>query len=288
MAGVEHSLRVRLNRLNRFGKLNVARQWRVVMTGVCFIIFFGGGLALNLTAFPLILLFSSTPEQKERRALIVIQVAFKFFMGCLHVLGPMASFKVHGIEHLPATQGCVFIANHPSLIDAVAILSSVPLCQCLVKKSILEQLHLGGLMRTAGYIANDDAVQLMDDCRQRLGAGRSLLIFPEGTRSPAHGLQPFTRGAAHIAIRAGAPVIPILISCHPPTLLKGSPWYDVPERPFEVTLRFLPPVQIPQAVINKPGIPLQVRAFTTYLEDFFQQQLDCHPTAVRPPTACNS
>lgn len=265
------------NKLNKFGKLNLVRQWRVVMTGVCFLIFFGGGLALNLTASPLILLFSSTPEQKERRALIVLQFAFKFFMRCLHVLGPMASFKVHGLEHLPATQGCVFIANHPSLIDAVAILSCMPLCQCLVKKSILEQPYPGGLMRTAGYIANDDAVQLMDDCRQRLCAGRSLLIFPEGTRSPAHGLHPFTRGAAQIAIRAGAPVVPILITCQPPTLLKGSPWYDVPERPFELSLRFLPPIKIPQAVINKPGIPLQARAFTAYLEDFFRQQLDRQP-----------
>lgn len=261
----------------------MARHWRVAMTGVCFLLFFGGGLVLNLTAFPLILLFSSSPGQKERRALIVIQFTFKFFMRCLHVLGPMAAFKVHGLEHVPATQGCVFITNHPSLIDAVAILSCLPLCQCIVKKSILEQLYLGGLVRMAGYIANDDAVQLMDDCRQRLHAGRSLLIFPEGTRSPAHGLQPFTRGAAHIAIRAGAPVVPILITCQPPTLLKGSPWYDVPERPFELSLRFLPPIEIPQAVINKPGIPLQARAFTTYLEDFFHQQLNR-----QPPTAANS
>jgi len=255
------------------GKLDIARRWRVVTTGLCFLTFISGSLVLTLTALPLILFLSSTPGQKERRALKLIHYAFKFFMYYMQVLNPITSFNVHGLEQLPPVKGSLFIANHPTLIDVVAIISCLPACQCIVKKSLLQNFCFGGLLRTAGYIANDYAMQLMDDCSRRLQTGHSLLIFPEGMRSPVDGLHPFTRGAAQIAIRTGAPVVPVVITCEPPTLFKGEPWYTVPARPIDLTLRFLPPLEIPPAVTDKKGIPLQARALTQYIENFFRQEL---------------
>ena len=262
-----------------FGKVNFARKWRVVATGLCFLTFLIGSLVLTMTALPLILLFSATPEQKEHRVLKLIHYGFKFFMRYMQMLNPISSFHVYGVDQLSLGKGSLFIANHPTLIDVVAIISCLPTCQCIVKKSLLQNVFFGGLLRTAGYIANDYAVQLMDDCARRLHAGRSLLIFPEGTRSPVDGLHAFSRGAAQIAIRTGAPVVPIVITCEPPTLGKGDPWYAVPARPIDLTLRFLPPLEIPPAVTAKRGISLQARALTRYIENFFLQELQVMRTS---------
>ena len=262
-----------------FGKLNFARKWRVVATGLCFLTFLCGSFVLTVTALPLILLFSATPEQKEHRVLTLIHYGFRFFMRYMQMLHPIGSFHAHGLDQLSSVKGSLFIANHPTLIDVVAIISCLPTCQCIVKKSLLQNVFFGGLLRTAGYIANDYAGQLMDDCARRLHAGRSLLIFPEGTRSPIDGLHPFSRGAAQIAIRTGAPVVPVVITCEPPTLGKGEPWYAVPARPIDLTLRFLPPLKIPPAVTDKKGIPLQARALTRYIENFFLQELQVMRTS---------
>jgi 1-acyl-sn-glycerol-3-phosphate acyltransferase len=254
-------------------KLNLARKWRIVTTGLCFLTFICGGLVLSLTALPLILLSSLTPVQREQRVLKLIHYAFRFFIRYMQVLNPIASFRVHGLEQISATNGALFIANHPTLIDVVAIISCLPACQCIVKKSLLQNFWFGGLLRAAGYVANDHAAQLIDDCARRLHARYSLLIFPEGTRSPAEGLHPFTRGAAQIALRTGAPIIPVVITCEPPTLLKGQPWYAVPTHPINLTLRFLPPLEIPPAVTGKQGIPLQARVLTHHFENLFRQEL---------------
>lgn len=264
-----------------FGRLHVARIWRVMATGVCFLTFLCGGLVLTVMALPLIMLFSTTPERKERRVLALIHYGFKFFMRYMRMLNPIGSFHVHGLNQLSSVRGSLFIANHPTLIDVVAIISCLPACQCIVKKSLLRNVFFGGLLRTAGYLANDHAVQLMEDCARRLRAGRSLLIFPEGTRSPVDGLHAFSRGAAQIAIRTGVPVVLVVITCEPPTLGKGSPWYAVPARPIDLTLRFLPPLEIPPAVTDKQGIPLQARALTRYIENFFLQELQVMRTPDR-------
>ena len=256
-------------------KFDLKMEWRRLATGICFLTFIVGGFILTITALPLILLFSSRPEKIELKVLYLIRSCFKFFMNYMKVLSPIEAFNVEGLEQVQSLGGCIFIANHPTLIDVVAVISSLPPCHCIVKKSLLEHFYLGRIMRAAGYIANDGhATQLIQDCQQSLESGRPLLIFPEGTRSPAYGLNPFNRGAAQIALRTGAPIVPIVVTCEPPTLLKDEPWYAVPPRPMVFTLRFLPPLSIPAEVTEKVGLPLQVRALTHYFEDFFRHQLN--------------
>jgi 1-acyl-sn-glycerol-3-phosphate acyltransferase len=254
-------------------KIDLRMEWRRLATGLCFLTFICGSFILTTTVLPIILLFSSQPEQTELRLLRVIRSCFKCFMQYMKILKPIAAFNIEGLEHTQSLGGCVVIANHPTLIDVVAVMSCLPPCHCMVKKSLLDHFYLGRMMRAAGYIANDHAAQLIRDGQKSLQSGRPLLIFPEGTRSPAYGLNPFNRGAAQIALRTGAPVVPIVITCDPPTLLKDAPWYAVPPRPIRFTLRFSPPLPIPKAVTDKGRISLQVRALTQYFENFFRHQL---------------
>jgi 1-acyl-sn-glycerol-3-phosphate acyltransferase len=110
-------------------------------------------------------------------------------------------------------------------------------------------------------------------CVERLVRGRSLIIFPEGPRSPVNGLGPFLRGAAHIALRAGRDPVPVTIRCEPPSLFHGQRWWDVPERRFELSL------QVGESVRLKPlageGIaPARTaRALTAAMRDHFERSL---------------
>ena len=271
---------------------NLGRERRRLSTGLCFLTFILMGGMLTVTALPLISLFSRHEKVRETRVLKLIRVCFKGFKRYMQMLGPIATFTVEGHDDIPSLKSCIFIANHPSLIDVVAVMGYLPLCQCIVKKSLLEHFYLGGLMRAAGYIANNhEAPKLIEDCTRSLQSGRSLLIFPEGTRSPARGLRPFNRGAAHIALRTRAPVVPIVVRCEPPTLLKGEPWHAVPDQPANIALRFYEPLAIPQQIWDRPSLPLQVRALNQYFEDFFCHHLNQmntpQPTVTRPHPSRN-
>jgi 1-acyl-sn-glycerol-3-phosphate acyltransferase len=83
-------------------------------------------------------------------------------------------------------------------------------------------------MRAADYIPNDGGEALIETCVGRLRAGRTLVLFPEGTRSPKGELRSFKRGAARIALKAGCPVLLVDIACRPPFLGKGDSWHRVP------------------------------------------------------------
>ena len=122
-------------------------------------------------------------------------------------------------------------------------------------------------------------MKLVEDCDKSFKGGHSLVIFPEGTRSPAYGLYTFSRGAAQIALRTGVSIVLIVVTCDPPTLLKGQPWYAVPACPIRFKLHFHFLSALPKEIQQKHNFRLKVRALNQYFEDFFREQLHV-PTQV--------
>src|SRR5687768_9280573 len=149
-------------------KLDLNMDWRRLATGLCFLTFICGGFILTILVLPIILLCSSQPEQTEDRILRLIRFCFKLFMQYMQVLKPIKAFNVEGWEHAKSLNGCIFIANHPTLIDVVAVLSCLPPSHCIVKTSLLDHFYLGRIIRAAGYIANDHVTQLLQDCQKSL------------------------------------------------------------------------------------------------------------------------
>ena len=204
--------------------------WRLIATGFSFACFFGGGLVMALTVFPLIAVMTPQETRRIRAIQAVIHHTFRFYLKMLETLG-ILKLTVTGEDALRDGRGRLIIANHPTLLDVVILMALLPRVQCIVKSELWHHRYLGGVVRWAGYIRNDlEAQALIDACKDAIAQGRSLIIFPEGTRSrPGEPLQ-FRRGFANIALLAGVETQLVVIDCRPVMLCKGDPWWKIPSR----------------------------------------------------------
>lgn len=152
--------------------------------------------------------------------------------------------EVHGTEKLDPTLSYVLVANHTSYFDTPAILASIPLqFRFFAKKELFQIPIMGAHMHRAGYfpvIRDDPRASLktmMDGARQIQEKRISVLLFPEGGRSE-HSLRAFKEGAAHIAIKAGVPLVPVGIS----GARRVLPMHSIHVQPGTISLRVGEPI----------------------------------------------
>jgi len=179
-----------------------------------------------------------------------------------------------GVEQLAEGGPHLIVSNHPSLIDIVVLCSFLPQADCIVNPTRARNPVLRGLVRAAGFVRSDAGPAIVNECAERLRRGHSLVIFPEGTRSPAGSLGSFQRGAARVALRVGCDILPVLIKCDPPAMWKGWKWSQLPERPIHVTVRVLEPM--PSTAIGKSGLSstIAARRLTAELRELFLKGLE--------------
>lgn len=135
---------------------------------------------------------------------------------------------VLGKENLNPEVPRIYLSNHQSYFDIFVLLAHLPVNFKFVLKKELMRLPVFGIsMRKAGYIGIDrddprKALQGMKEAAERIKAGASVLVFPEGTRSPDGVLQPFKPGAFHIALKSQCDVVPLAITGSRFIVPKGS------------------------------------------------------------------
>ena len=196
---------------------------------------FVGGCLLATVILPILTVF---PDKSRERAQFFIHHSFRFYLYILQLFG-FIRLEIKDIQSFSNCGGKMVIANHPSLLDVVILMALIPRSQCIVKHELWKHPLLGSLMRKAGYIRNDlDPEKLIEACQSSLNEGRCLIIFPEGTRTPPQALPHFHRGFANIATLTEAPIQLVFLTCTPPFLFKGEPWWHVPQQKpfFRVTL----------------------------------------------------
>jgi 1-acyl-sn-glycerol-3-phosphate acyltransferase len=122
-----------------------------------------------------------------------------------------------GSEHLPDGP-VIFMSNHQSNFDILALLAAMPRqIHWIAKKELFEIPVFGPSMRRGGYIPLDrgdgrKALQSMDEAATTIHQGKSVVLFPEGTRTTDGNLLPFKRGGFILARKADVPVIPVTIN----------------------------------------------------------------------------
>lgn len=201
--------------------------WRLLMTGFCFALFGTGGLLLSLVWFNLLLLVQRDSVKRRSLSRRSISASFRFFLRVARFIGVL-DYRINNLEALRSEQGCLVIANHPTLIDYVLLASVMPDTDCLVKSALLRNPFVSGVIRSADYLINSEAETLLTASQQRLAQGDTLLIFPEGTRTRFGEAISLQRGAANIAVRCGSDLRLVLIHCSEHLLDKKSHWYDIP------------------------------------------------------------
>lgn len=151
--------------------------------------------------------------------------------------------RVRGLERIPRGV-CLFAANHTSSVDAPAVVGAIPKrIAVLLKQSLFKWPIVGQAFSAAHFIpvkrgAHDSAVASVEKATEALRGGQSFLIYPEGTRSPDGRLQRFKKGAVVMAIKAGAPIVPMICTGAHKIMEKRS----LVIHPGEVQVEFLDPI----------------------------------------------
>ena len=138
--------------------------------------------------------------------------------GILKVTG--ARLVVEGQENIPKDGPCVFVGNHRSYYDIPLLLVALDAPHGILAKEELGKIPLlNRWMKLLGcvFVQRDDvcaSVRALNDATAIVESGRSFIIFPEGTRYKGEegGAGEFKAGAFRIAVKTGAPVVPVAIS----------------------------------------------------------------------------
>lgn len=212
------------------------RSFRIVGTAIGFSMFGLGGLLLSHFIYLGIVLFTKDEDVRTQRFRKAITLSFKCFRNTMIFLR-VFDVKFLGLDELKDAKRCVFIANHPSLIDYILICSELSNCCCLVKGSLLKNPFFGKVIAGAKYIPNDSELDTLDLCKKHFAKGENILIFPEGTRTKDLSNIKLKRGAANIALRCACNVKVIRIDLSERFLAKDQKWYDVPSTKPVYTFR---------------------------------------------------
>jgi len=249
------------------GKIN--HGWRWLGTAFSYLVFGVGGILLSLFIAPLLYLLPGGKVAREHRAHKTIHLAFKFYIGMMKALGVL-SYEIENLEKLSDSK--LILANHPSLIDVIFLISLVPNANCVVKGALTRNPCIRYVIKMAGYIINDDSGDLIQLASEAFDKGHALIIFPEGTRTlPAQPVK-LKRGAANVAVRTDVDITPVLIECSPSTLTKSDRWYDVPNQKVRFRIEVKEPISV-RGYIESHNPSKAARRLTSDLSNFFNTEL---------------
>jgi len=152
--------------------------------------------------------------------------------------------QVEGKENVDPQQAAIFVANHQSLLDPPVLFFAIPAnLRVIAKRSLLLVPIFGQALWAAGIIFinrrdRKNSIASMNRAAARIHGGMSVLIFAEGTRSRDGRLLPMKKGAFVLAIKAGVPVQPVVVTGTRNLLPPGSFF----PRPGTVHVTFLPAI----------------------------------------------
>lgn len=160
------------------------------------------------------------------------------------LIGAGAKLHVEGLDRVDFSKPHVFVANHQSIIDVCALVRALPVpIRFVIKQELAKVPFIGWYARAMGMVFIErgharEAAMRLHGVVSIVRAGESLCTFPEGTRSRSGAVRPFKGGAFHVALQAGAAVVPIAIEGSGAVL----PASGFRVRPGAITLRIGEPI----------------------------------------------
>jgi 1-acyl-sn-glycerol-3-phosphate acyltransferase len=179
-------------------------------------LFFWAFLTLSSALmFPMAALVWAVTAPFDRRLALLHR--FTCFWGSLYTwLNPAWPVRVEGRERIRPHETYVMVANHLSLLDILVLFRLFRHFKWVSKIENFRLPCIGWNMTLNRYVPlrrgdRASVVQMLRACREHLAAGSSIMMFPEGTRSPDGRLRRFKSGAFELALAAHAPILPIVL-----------------------------------------------------------------------------
>ncbi len=124
--------------------------------------------------------------------------------------------RVHGLDRLAANGTFIFLCNHVSLFDIPALVGFLPRNNFVAKAELFKIPIFGQGIRVLGTVPIERANQKAafssyETAAARIQGGSSVVVFPEGTRGREYPIRPLKKGPFVLAIKAGAPIVPVVV-----------------------------------------------------------------------------
>ncbi len=152
---------------------------------------------------------------------------------------------VKGLSNLRPGKSYIYMPNHMSNFDIPVLQAHLPVqFRWLAKAELYKIPIFGQAMKSAGYISIDrsdrrSAIESLNKTAMIIRNGVSVIIFPEGTRSRTHNIQPFKKGGFYLAVDSGISIVPIII--HGTDRI--MPTKKISIKPGNVTLEITKPIK---------------------------------------------
>ncbi len=145
--------------------------------------------------------------------------------------------EIQGLENIPKNEPVIFISNHQSMMDIKLSLACIPTNISFISKDTIFRVPiLGAYMKVSGHIPiqrgeDRKAYETLLTAVKKLTAKKSLVVFPEGTRSEDGQLGAFKRGISLIILKSGKRVVPMAI-CGSNQFMPKRGWLSHPEKRY--------------------------------------------------------
>lgn len=236
----------------------------------CLVIYLGvawlGILCLAWTPFAMILYLLLPAPWGRSLGRYAIMMVFRIFIATLS-LSRRFSFDLEELDALRDAPSVIIAPNHPSLLDAVMVISRLPNVACVLKAELMNNIFLGAGARLACYIRNEPVRHMVRSAIRDFDCSSHLLLFPEGTRTTSYPVNPLKGSIGLIALHAQTPVQTVLIETDSKYLGKGWPLFRKPPMPIHYRAR----------LGRRFDPPQHARRFMAELEDYFAHELIPEP-----------
>lgn len=251
-----------------------ARAVRLARVAIGFAYFGVGIWLLGTVVLPIVLLplrlRGASEDALSRRAQLAAHWFFRSFIGWMEHVVRVGD--VEWVNEQALTPGpLLVVANHPSLIDTPLLGAKLRQADFLVGPEWMHNAFMRRAIGAAGYLDAREGAEVVQRAVERLRAGRTVVVYPEGSRTPPEGLRRFQRGAAHIALEAGCDILPVTLQVRPRVLMKGQPWTSYPDRNPVWRIEVGEPIRLPAGTPGE-GRPLAARRLTGVLEGHFAKR----------------
>ena len=243
---------------------------RILLAGFLFSLFGLICLVGNIIFLPIIILRLNKFKFFENLARDLVYLSWNFFIFSTKILGYL-DYEFENFNKLGKASQLV-IANHPSLLDVVFILSKVKRINCIVKNDLSKNIFLSPAIKASNYILNTEDEYLLNRSLEVLKNGESLLVFPEGTRTKE--IIKFHKAPFYIAIHGARVITSIFIYMNPRSLQKGAKWYQTPKTKIKYKIKINKNLEISELLHDKPN-SIRVKALYQTMNEIYKKEIIC-------------